>query len=234
MSGSLIVGYALNAKKLRKSSHILSRSNENLHITHGTHSPERDKECKQAPQWQGGGLSDILKSEDESDLCPDIKFIQWNPNLPADQQPLFDVLIHKLTEEIGADYSSDQAALNPKICSLQSYLNLHPSTVIVDPILAVRLVTNRARTCAALASIQERLGDRNCPFHQPRFIEVTNQCCTNLDVIKALDEKNIRFPVICKPVVACGTPNSHNMVSAVVIPLSKTAVYKSAPSSLRW
>jgi hypothetical protein len=35
-------------------------------------------------------------------------------------------------------------------------------------------------------------------------------------VLAMLAQKQLRFPVICKPVQACGTAKSHNMVSVEV------------------
>lgn len=95
---------------------------------------------------------------------------------------------------------------------MNSYLASHPKTVIVDPLDAVRKVISRARCCESLANIIKKLSFR-CPFTQPKFVLVESERFDLsghiLDLIAA---EGFGFPVICKPVEACGTPNSHRMV----------------------
>lgn len=45
-------------------------------------------------------------------------------------------------------------------------------------------------------------------FSQPKFLIVTQKEKIHEIFLKS----NLRFPVICKPIEACGTPNSHSMV----------------------
>ena len=218
-SRGIIVGYALNAKKLRKShintNIIVKRSSSENSVYKDLNSSE----IISLQHWQGGGLADILENaaiySTDGDN-PSIKFIPWSPSLPLTQQPHFDVLIHKLTEDIGASEEE-----NSKLLALTSYLKLHTSTVLVDPIMAVKKVTSRARTCATLALIQNKSGSQRCPFSQPKFIILEavdkNNPFNESEILKALEKSNIKFPVICKPVVACGTSNSHNMVSNLML-----------------
>jgi len=224
MSKEIIVGYALNAKKLRKSHN--SSSNIIVKRSSSENSVYKDlnsSEISNLKNWQGGGLADILENASIYSTTDDgenmkIKFIPWNPSLPLIQQPHFDVLIHKLTEDIGACEEENQKE-HSKLSALIAYLKLHTSTVLVDPIIAVKKVTSRARTCATLALIQNKIGSQRCPFSQPQFIilealDENNPVSfqTDSDILEALENSNLKFPVICKPVVACGTSNSHNMV----------------------
>eukprot|EP01034_Spumella_vulgaris_P028628 gene28628-35517_t len=81
--------------------------------------------------------------------------------------------------------------------ALQDYLKAHPNTKIVDPVEHVRKVISRSRT-------------------QPKYVLINEK--DNLstdDVLNLLSEKGISFPIICKPVEACGTANSHKMVVIV-------------------
>lgn len=219
----IIVGYALNAKKLRKGHNSTNIIVKRSSSENSVYKDLSSSEINSLQHWQGGGLADILEnaaiySTGDGDN-PNIKFIPWNPFLPLNQQPHFDVLIHKLTEDIGAsdEDPSEKQKENSKLIALTAYLKLHSSTVLVDPIMAVKKVTSRARTCATLALIQNKTGSQRCPFSQPKFIILEaadkNDPFNESDVLEALVKKNINFPVICKPVVACGTSNSHNMVS---------------------
>lgn len=209
-TNQIIVGYALNAKKLRKSSH-------------GTifHLQTSRETGSSVGKWQGGGLADILENDNKAlsvqgNGYPVVKFVQWNSQLLASEHPHYDVIIHKLTEDIGIgdEIRDKEIVMNKKILDLELYLKIHPSTVIVDPILSVRKVTSRARTCSTLASIQSKAGEEKCPFNQPKFIMLyeKSSSTSNLDVLSDMKKENINFPVICKPIVACGTTNSHSMV----------------------
>lgn len=192
------VGYALNPKKLRRSD-----------------STTNPKSKPQFTEWNGGGLADILEIQPdlssldtltEADL---VSFAPWDYDRPLESQPDFDVIIHKLTEDIEKEDSKE------KIAALENYLKSHPQTKIVDPIESVRKVTSRARTVEYIDSLQASLGKEKCPFTQPAYAIVWKDMTKNEDIITLLKEKNIRYPVICKPIEACGTPNSHSMVRTI-------------------
>ncbi len=116
------VGYALNPKKLRAA---------------GT-----------STKWNGGGLSDIVSNSSEDNS---IKFIEWKPEIAVIDQPVFDVLIHKLTEDIDRPESAE------KMNALSDYLAFHPNTVIVDEISHVRKVISRSLTCHHLNQIEKSM-----------------------------------------------------------------------------
>jgi Inositol 1,3,4-trisphosphate 5/6-kinase pre-ATP-grasp domain/Inositol 1,3,4-trisphosphate 5/6-kinase ATP-grasp domain len=135
-------------------------------------------------------------------------------------QPEFDVIFHKLTEDIDRVDSVD------KIGALNAYLASHPKTVIVDPLEAVRKVTSRARCCETLANIIKKLSLR-CPFTQPKFVLVESERVDlNGHILDLIAAKGFGFPVICKPVEACGTPNSHRMVRHCIISFQKEHSYR--------
>ena len=52
----------------------------------------------------------------------------------------------------------------------------------------------------------------DCFFTQPKYLIV--------DDVNSLVEKVelscLEYPVICKPIEACGTPNSHSMVKLII------------------
>ena len=160
----LIVGYALNPKKLRKSETSTS-SNKSTAGTTITSSPlsimTKTAIPSQPPPpplslsssstttssslsssslsssssqstttiWKGGGLADILISNN----CDDnIEFIPFDPDLDINEHPKYDIIIHKLTEDILIN--------SDKIISLQRYLISNPKCVIIDPIDNVRKV----------------------------------------------------------------------------------------------
>ena len=107
--------------------------------------------------------------------------------------------------------------------------------ILVDPFEAVSKVTSRTRTCDTLRSIIHQyhtlppsLSPHTLshslnhtlslsssplpPFTIPRYI-IVNKEMSDDDILLAMREHSLTFPVICKPVEACGTPHSHSMVS---------------------
>jgi hypothetical protein len=211
----VVVGYALNAKKLRKSSHDHSIPADG---TKGTASASDHPAATNGKSngncvvhdWSGGGLADILDSTSSS--CSDngvplVHFVQLDHEVPIPKQPHCSVLIHKLTEDIGNESKESKS----KLQALGAYLQAHPSTVIVDPIECVQKVVSRARTCTHLTAIQNRLlGCR--AFTQPGYVVIEKKVSDEA-VLARLAQKQLVFPVICKPVQACGTAKSHSMVS---------------------
>lgn len=203
-----VVGYALNAKKLRKSSHDGMTTSCGGGEPLKSASPEKRKSCQY--NWKGGGLSDILESSlpVSGNLVTDnVKFVQLDYEVPLAAQPKCDVIIHKLTEDIDNDSKESVAKIN----LINTYLEAFPLTVIVDPISCVRKVISRARTCEHLSNIERRMG-KACSFAQPAYI-IAEESVGTQQIAKQLAESGLSYPLICKPIQACGTPHSHNMVS---------------------
>jgi len=74
-------------------------------------------------------LADILIGNNCDD---DIEFVPFDPDLDINEHPKYDVIIHKLTEDILIN--------SDKIFGLQKYLKSNPNCVIIDPIDNVRKV----------------------------------------------------------------------------------------------
>ena len=187
------VAYALNQKKMRKSGHI-----SDGHISDGN------------TIWRGGGLADILHEGIEEN----VRFVPFDSDLYLGKK--YDVIIHKLTEELDREDSL------LRVNAIEHYLKLNPQTVIIDPFKNVRNVTSRARTVEILREIE-----KSCPiplFYQPAFIvydrETAAQTCDEEQpavMFNMMKQAKISFPVICKPIEACGTPESHSMVVAISV-----------------
>ena len=81
------VGYALNAKKLRKGEDGNKPKSKNVHslgeIFLGT---DPGQECKNRTEtniWRGGGLADIISDGEEIE---GVQFIPWDYEVPVHQQ----------------------------------------------------------------------------------------------------------------------------------------------------
>lgn len=265
------VGYAMNAKKLRKSHPVPnptegSSKEETVQVTSSSSSsaPKRRLNGQVNRPWRGGGLADILVSqpsdtEAEEDLadsensdCEDrvVRFYPFKfPNTQStqtaglqeseqeetkQQREDFQVLIHKLTDDIEKKDPVGRLSLIRKYIEKERGYEV----VLVDPFEAVANVTSRSRTCETLKGIIQRMSclsspssssyatslftslrsqtpamkSLKAPFSIPRYILVEREM-SDETVLEAMQENALTFPVICKPVEACGTPNSHSMVS---------------------
>jgi inositol-1,3,4-trisphosphate 5/6-kinase/inositol-tetrakisphosphate 1-kinase len=144
-----------------------------------------------------------------------VRFEVWDPTVPVDKQPKFDVIVHKLTEELcNTEEAGETTQVNTidKIACLGEYLAANPTCKIIDPIAAVLRVMSREVTCKTIAEITENKSAR-CDIRQPAWF-VTKEW-NAASIIDLMRRNNIDFPVICKPVVGCGTPSSHQLVIAV-------------------
>jgi len=199
--------------------------------------PKKDNNNIKFHEWHGGGLADILiannnydretndntLSSSSSSCLRDndnnsnnnlVKFIHWDYEIPLERQPIVHVIIHKLTEDIDKNDNESKQ----KLLALELYLKKYPSTVIIDSIDSVRKVISRSRTCSYLHQIQLNLEHHQCPFTQPNFVIVDDDDnMTNDNILTLLESSQLEFPVICKPLEACGTPKSHNMVIFIVV-----------------
>lgn len=175
------VGYAFNEKKLGKSD--LKRINS-------------------LSEWEGGGLADIINASDVDD---GILFY------PLDLVSIikYDVIIHKLTDDLERSEPSD------KLRDLQRYISLNPDVILVDPLSSVSLVTSRQRICECISDIEGPLmnsvdSGESHQFIQPKHFIVENKM-SNDEFVEQMHIHGVQFPIICKPVTACGTPLAHLM-----------------------
>lgn len=192
------VAYALNAKKMRKSG-----ASSNSNATSSVIGSELSISTKNRP-WKGGGLADILTEE----VLDNVSFEAFDFDKPIHQQGFYHIILHKLTEDIR---SSDEDSKH-KIRAIQQYLKRYPATVMVDSIESVEKVTSRARVCQVIQDILNNLSMiRKSLFRQPKFVIVER----HEDLYEKVSSSHLRFPLICKPIEACGTANSHNLVVAL-------------------
>ena len=210
------VGYALNPKKLRK-----AKGEDDSTATAA-------QAEKQGP-WCGGGLATIVGLDQQGDNVDEGAGVDGVVFAPLTAGGDFHVILHKLTEDLEAHPSSSPHSESDKLRVLREYLLSHPAAVVVDPLDNVRTVVNRAHTCACLQRIQQRLGQgaAGCPFAQPAFAVADGSLLSSSSsagggdsaapparsgaILATMRAAGLAFPVICKPLQACGTPESHSM-----------------------
>ena len=196
------VSYALNPKKMRESE---SRGNSN--------------------EWRGGGLADIISSvEGDIIFTPfDFTLNSYDQTTTTDNNDnKIDLIIHKMTEELEQDGSK-----NEKLLAIEQYLKTHPNTILIDPLDAVKSVTSRQRCCYNLQHITMNFNilHINYKLTQPKYFIINNiNELESNHFLTLMKRESISFPVICKPVTACGSPDAHSMV--VIVRLADLALAK--------
>jgi inositol-1,3,4-trisphosphate 5/6-kinase/inositol-tetrakisphosphate 1-kinase len=192
------VGYALNQKKLRKSELSLKKSSTD-HLENG--------------MWLGGGLADIIYGSTEDGHPIDgVKFVPFDTK-DVSTLPSFHLIIHKLTEDLEQEETSE------KIKGLKLYLQLHPETIVIDPLESVRLVTSRSKSCEIISRIESEFIIDNIKYSisQPKYFVVNESQLKREYFLQCMDNVGLKFPIICKPVTACGSADAHLMAVLVKI-----------------
>jgi inositol-1,3,4-trisphosphate 5/6-kinase/inositol-tetrakisphosphate 1-kinase len=114
--------------------------------------------------------------------------------------PASDLVVHKAVNDVVL--RSGDAAAAARYATLQQLAARVP---LLDPLESMAVFADRGELCRMLDAL--RPGVR-----QPRFLELREPAESVLDAARAA---GLRFPLLCKPLVACGPPASHEL--AVVL-----------------
>ncbi|RDD44830.1 Inositol-tetrakisphosphate 1-kinase [Trichoplax sp. H2] len=139
-----------------------------------------------------------------AELCRShgFEFIEIDLNMDLEQQGPFDMVIHKWSDLLAAP--SDVSNL---IYDLQNYFSNHPETIMLDPIASVCTLVDRSRTYAAVSEYSK---EPNSCLHIPNFVTIPENT-DKYPILTLLKNAKIRFPIVCKPIVAHGSSLSHTM-----------------------
>ena len=165
-----------------------------------------------------------------------LSFVPLDPNHSLEEQQggKFDLILHKLTEDIlscslndkdnsGKAKDSSYPASFRRVSRLQQYHRDHPESCMVDDPSHVQTLMSRSdighvlQRC--LRNVQSASG---IPVCSPKFIEctpgdiesTTSECYREVaqSLMKQLQESQMTtFPLIAKPLIAAGTKQSHSM-----------------------
>jgi inositol-1,3,4-trisphosphate 5/6-kinase/inositol-tetrakisphosphate 1-kinase len=92
---------------------------------------------------------------------------------------------------------------------LRKFISGHPDVAIIDPLESVEQVIDRTKVASLIDSSEFR-GPSDFVCVTPKFVFAKEDL-----VQKWINEEEpipLRFPVICKPIKACGNRDSHQMV----------------------
>lgn len=140
-------------------------------------------------------------------LCKqaNIEVVKIDLERSLDEQGPFDVVLHKLSDYLAKAVLGDRQAQH--LCSdIESYFLRHPNTIVLDPLSNVRLLLDRYTQYSLVENGPVGgLGD----VFIPSFVELTT---TNVDDnIDLLHGAGVKYPFVCKPLVAHGSSIAHEM-----------------------
>eukprot|EP01087_Luapelamoeba_hula_P023976 TRINITY_DN896_c0_g1_i1.p1 TRINITY_DN896_c0_g1~~TRINITY_DN896_c0_g1_i1.p1 ORF type:complete len:371 (-),score=80.70 TRINITY_DN896_c0_g1_i1:53-1108(-) len=137
-----------------------------------------------------------------AELSP-VRTVRIDLQRSLDDQGPFQTILHKVTDEL---VTADEPSL-ARLHKLETYLGAHPSIVNVVAFENQRLLTNRCKVYETLREV-DGAGDGVSYVSNPKFMVIEQQV---EDYGPILQEHNIQFPVMAKPLPACGTAASHQM-----------------------
>lgn len=121
-----------------------------------------------------------------------------------EQQGPFDVIVHKVTDEIA---DKNNQALQQKIKYLGEYVARHPEVIEIDPLARQIPLVDRGIMSRLLHKLNTDLPSE-LNVLCPQYL-VVEQKQANYNQL--LSQANIKFPVVCKTIQACGSRAAHEM-----------------------
>ncbi|XP_011061395.1 PREDICTED: inositol-tetrakisphosphate 1-kinase-like [Acromyrmex echinatior] len=125
-------------------------------------------------------------------------------NLSFETQGPLHVFLHKLTDMQSHAESGDKNA-EDIVSRLQEYIAKHPDLIIIDPLDNIRNLSNRYKS---YEFIQE--GIRFKDIFTPNFVEIKSRNVH--EIASTLKKRGIKYPFVCKPLLAYGSSNAHKMM----------------------
>ncbi|XP_076640318.1 inositol-tetrakisphosphate 1-kinase isoform X2 [Colletes latitarsis] len=131
-----------------------------------------------------------------------LKMIDINSDLES-QGPLH-VFIYKVTDKLAYAENGDQNA-KAIISRIQEYCCQHPEIIVIDPLDNLKVLINRYKSYKL---IQEHVQFND--VFTPKFVEIKSKnIVENMSLLK---KANIKFPLLCKPLIAQGCSDAHKMM----------------------
>ncbi|XP_011309241.1 inositol-tetrakisphosphate 1-kinase [Fopius arisanus] len=155
--------------------------------------------------WLSEKKRSKLKWNESQNVCAKQGFVLKlvNLNFSLDSQGPFDVFLHKLTDTLAHAEAGDSQA-RAVVNRVESYIRRNPKMIVVDPLESVKKVRDRQNSYEILREMQ-----CNDVF-VPNSIELKSRNVS--DNLTELHRHNIKFPFMCKPLLAQGSSNAHQMM----------------------
>lgn len=133
------------------------------------------------------------------------QLVKVDLNSPLEPQGPFEAIVHKLSDIVVKAEQSDQNA-SQQIKLFEDYVNKNPEVIILDPLENVRKLLDRYRQYKLIDDSELAREDG---VFTPNFVELTTRDVNeNLEKLKSA---SVRFPFVCKPLLAHGSAHAHQM-----------------------
>ena len=159
-----------------------------------------------------------LSSNPGKHLPVRISFVPLDPDVSLKEQHggKFDLILHKLTEDILSIAMDDQKNHHPsneaaraRVQTLLDYKNAHECCCLVDDPNYVQALMNRSDISKTLEKcLQNVTSASGHPVRTPRFVVVDDD---HSNLRTKVDQAQLHVPLIVKPLIAAGTKQSHHM-----------------------
>lgn len=156
--------------------------------------------------WMSEKKSQKLNWKEFGNVCRKFGFdlVKIDLSYPLEDQGPFTVIIHKLTDVIAKAVQGDTNARDV-IHRFESYLERNPEIGVIDPLQNVRKLLERHNSYSTI----NNNGLENLGIFIPNFVELTSQD-VEINLLR-LREAGVTFPFVCKPTIAHGSKNAHQM-----------------------
>lgn len=131
-----------------------------------------------------------------------VRFVTHEPATDADATA--DIVLHKHQYDVAVAAGAPCDAATAAAARCEALRRVASRAALFDPLPAVARFADRSALCGALAELAPAV-------EQPRFAVLADD--SDASISAAL--KQLRFPVLCKPLVACGTAESHALAVAL-------------------
>lgn len=158
-------------------------------------------------------------------LCPRLVFAPLDLGRPLDDQMPFHAILHKASDELEWSSTGKQGVRAPsfskRMQGLRAWLACHPHVHVIDPFESTEKVIDRLQLCALtgqlntldLGQVAESSSVGRVPMNlsasSPKYCTLWSHDARAID--KDLKAAGLTPPLILKPSVACGLPESHGM-----------------------
>lgn len=149
-----------------------------------------------------------LDFEEFEELCRNagMEILKLDLDQSLDDQGPFDVILHKLTDQIARSEEGCQVA-QKQIERFQEYVARNPRTVVVDPIENVMRLFDRHQQYGHVQRLC--LEDKQASFFMPAFVELR---AIDIETNKrSIATFGLHYPIVCKPMVSHGSSQCHEM-----------------------
>lgn len=145
-------------------------------------------------------VRDRLQGELLGQTVQGVRFMLHDPEDEAGPPPACDLVIHKAVNDVVLRAGDAIAAA--RYASLQQ---LASSVPLLDPLESMAVFADRGELSRMLEELQPGV-------RQPRFLELRGPTESVVDAARAA---GLQLPLLCKPLVACGPPASHELALAL-------------------